>query len=271
MYHCRSDTESLNTPDDMTMSTTFLLDNSTTLAVMYGCTPEVMEGTVAWLKLLKGPSFHPLILPMIFAEFERGRLLEVFSLQNSEVHQKILAMENKLKEDERITDVISGVEVIQKITQRDCDSTKLWLSISRLKNGLESLKTQLESMIRHSKVLSDSIFTEADGGHEHQRASGIRIVARLEEMIAEIEGRVRTCDGLLGGMTLSMQMVSGSIHYMMGRFVDMATLMIFITRSRTIIRDEMQIPTPTSQDRTLTSREKQRETATICRQCLSWV
>ncbi|KAJ4406630.1 hypothetical protein N0V82_010077 [Gnomoniopsis sp. IMI 355080] len=200
-----SDTESVKTPDDITVSSTFMLDNSTTLAVMYGCTEEVMKKTERWLKQLKELGFHPLTLPMIFAELERVRLLEVLSLQDTEVEQKILDMENRIIQDSRNENPSLG---IKDITQKDCASTKLWLRISTLKGGLESLKAQLESMSRHSRTLSETVFTEPEGDHRTQRECGDKIVARLEEMIAEIEGKVRACDGLLGGMTLSMQIES---------------------------------------------------------------
>lgn len=173
-----------------------------------------MQQTVNWLRLVKGPNIHPLILPMVFAEFERRRLLNEFSSQKTKVNQKILAMENKLKEDQKTAGKgqDSPGAVIQEITQNDCDSTKLCLSISDLKNGLDSLKKQLESISEHAKVLSRTIFTMEEGQHADERASGNRIVARLDEMIAEIEGKVRICDGLSAGMVLSVQMVSCALY-----------------------------------------------------------
>lgn len=176
------------------------------MAAMYGCTPKIMKRVGAWLKLWQEPSLHPLLLPMLFMEFERKRLLDIFSLQETQVKQRILAMENRIRSDaEKKVNVGAGV---MEMAQSDCDSTKLWLSISKLKNGLESLKTQLEAMIRNSRMLSDTVFKEPEGEHKSQRESGAKIVARLEEMMAEFEGTVRTCDGLLGGLTLSIQMVS---------------------------------------------------------------
>lgn len=160
----------------------------------------------AWLKLWQEPSLHPLLLPMLFAEVERKRLLDVLSLQETNVKQRILAMENRIRQDaEKRNSTSAGVT---EMTQSDCDSTKLWLAISSLKNGLESLKTQLEAMARHSRMLSNTVFTDLEGEHKSQRISGAKIVARLEEITVEFEGKVRTCDGLSGGLTLSMQMVS---------------------------------------------------------------
>lgn len=171
-----------------------------------------MRQTKIWLMGLKGPTFHPLVPPMIFAEFERKRLFNMLERKNTEVAQGILDMENKIKHDEQTAGKRLGPGLIQAITQKDCDSTKLWLSISKLKNGLESLKTQLASMSKHARMLSDTVFTEVEGEHDRQRESGARVDSRIQEIIAEIESKVRTCDGLLGGMTLSMQMVSEPNH-----------------------------------------------------------
>ncbi|KAJ4388150.1 hypothetical protein N0V93_008756 [Gnomoniopsis smithogilvyi] len=205
VYHCRSDTESVRTPDDITISSTFMLDSSTTLAVMYGCTPRVMKRPEGWLKQLKGHDFHPMTFPIIFAELERDRLLDVFSLQNTQVHQRILHMETMIKQDSMQEHYSLG---IQEMTRKDCDSTKLWIEISTLKGGLGSFKTQLESMSRHSRMLSDTVFKGPDSTCISQRVAGDKIAARLEEMIAEIEGKIVACDGLLGGMTLSMKIES---------------------------------------------------------------
>lgn len=206
VYHCRSDTESVSSADDITLSTTFILDDSTAMAAMYGCTTKIMKRVGDWLKLWQEPTLHPLLLPMLFMEFERKRLLDIFSLQETQVKQRILAMENRIRLDaEKKISIGAGV---MEMAQSDCDSTKLWLSISKLKNGLESLKTQLELMARHSRMLSNTEFTEPEGEHKIQRKSGVKILARLEEIMAEFEGKVRTCDGLLGGLTLSIQMVS---------------------------------------------------------------
>lgn len=164
-----------------------------------------MKRIVDWLKLWQEASLHPLLLPMLFAEVERKRLLDILSLQETQVKQRILAMENRIKKD--AAEKSSTSAGVPEMTQSDCDSTKLWLSISSLKNGLESLKTQLEAMARHSRMLSDTVFTDSEGEHNSQRQSGAKIVARLEEIIVEFEGKVRTCDGLSGGLTLSMQIV----------------------------------------------------------------
>lgn len=262
VYHCRSDTESIRTPDDITVSSTFMVNDSTTLAVMYGCTPGVMKRTKDWLKELKEPTFHPLTLPMIFAELERKRLLHAFSREDTEVSQRVLNM------DSRKQGIGWGME---EMTQRDCDSTRLWLRISRLKVGLGSLKIQLESMIRHSRNLSDTVFTQAGGEHKTQRASGDRIVDRLEEMIAEIEGKNQACDGLLGGMTLAMQIVRIPIVLFNANFqVTKMAVLIRNTRSQIIIREGTQILTPALRNQILRWPGMRRETVIICRRCLSW-
>lgn len=223
VYHCRSDTESIDSPNDIIMSTTFLIEEASTFSVMYGCTSEVMRLMKTWVKLLEGPNFHPLILPVMFAELERKRLLADFSFQKSEAFQNMLSIEpmtSRIQGDEQMIGLQAGLRAnqLEETVQKEYKSNKLWLSLSKLKNGLESLRRRLDQMSKSSNLLSRTVFKEEKVEHHRQRASGDSIIVRLEEMIVELGSRVRTCDNLLGGMSNSMQIVSpvqlfGHVHF----------------------------------------------------------
>ncbi|KAF6817395.1 hypothetical protein CPLU01_13596 [Colletotrichum plurivorum] len=213
VYNCKSDTASPSSsddPSDIAMSVTSFVDQSTTYAVMYGCTEDVMEQTSDWLEIFGGQALHPLVMPMVFAELERKRLLNMLDAEESVLKQRILNLENKLRGEASAAGTLAKAKSLEKTQEdvesqvQDCESTKLWIDVSSLKNGLESLKAELEKMVTHSEELA----TTALDGHAEKRKTGERIEARLREMVAEINSKVRSCDSLLGGMALAAQMES---------------------------------------------------------------
>jgi hypothetical protein len=190
------------------MSSTCFTEMPVTFAVMYGCTPKVMDDTIKWLQLLTGPTFHPLILPMVFMELERKRLCNALDRMRTNLSKGILMLENKINLGKQTADGKTGEKAIEEVTKRDFESFKDWLSVSSLDNGFQSFKTQLECMIKHSASLPNTAFSEFGCNIYSQRETGDRIESRLYEMFNEIESKSRRCRGLLGGITLSTQMVS---------------------------------------------------------------
>ncbi|KAI0009020.1 hypothetical protein F4779DRAFT_405981 [Xylariaceae sp. FL0662B] len=191
--------------DDIVMSVTCFTDKPTTYAVMYGCTKDTMDQAGDWLMIYKKSAFHPLMLPMIFVELERKRLLNLLEKKDSDLRQRILDMENKLGIQKKKPDNAKK----QSPTEKDCEAINLWIDVSTLKNGIESLKAQLVFMIEHSRALPEIICKpDKDGAHQcHSECeANLMIQSRLEEMIAELDGKARSCEALLGAMTLASRM-----------------------------------------------------------------
>lgn len=221
MYNCKSDTASPSSsdePSDIAMSVTSFIEHSTTYGVMYGCTEDVMGQTSKWLARFKGQALHPLIMPMIFAELERKRLLNMLDAEQTTLRQRILDLENKLRGEARAGSPLKA-ENFEKAQEdvmlraQDCESTKLWIDVSSLRNGLESFKFELQKMISHLQELATTLLrplsedSQVGDQHVETRKTGARIEMRLREMISEIDSKVRSCDSLLGGMALAAQMV----------------------------------------------------------------
>lgn len=206
MYHWKSDTASLSGNDDIVLSTTSFTDVPITFAAMYGCTEKVLEDTELWLKRCQGSAFHPLVLPMIFAEHERKRLLNAVDERSTELEERILELEKRVNTDTKkeVKQHADKEQARQTMTQRDCEAIGLWRSMSCLKNGLESLHAELGSMKTHLHKIPKCIpgsLPRAEEGPE------VHIDAKLEEMMAELQSKIRSCEGLLGSMTLATQMV----------------------------------------------------------------
>ncbi|KAK1480395.1 hypothetical protein CTAM01_14442 [Colletotrichum tamarilloi] len=232
VYNCKSDTASPAKPDDVAMSVTHLPSQRMTYAMMYGCTPQVIKLVSAWLKVFKGQALHPLIMPLVFAELERKRLFNVLDREQMELRQWILTLEDKLRLESELPK--PDTEEVELVAQsRDTQSTKLWLDVSILKNGLESLHDQVVKMIEQSEILATTVFKQPAQGsqdidhHTEERKTGERIKTRLSEMIAEFDSKVRTCDSLLGGMALAAQMES---NYYTRRDAKVAIAIAFATK-----------------------------------------
>lgn len=202
--------------DAIVSSTTSFIDVPIRLAVMYGCTEKVMKDTTIWLKRCEQYSFHPLVLPMIFAEHERKRLFDAVDDKSTKLRTRILELKNRVKKDtakdaKKDADNDAGKgQLKQTMTQRDCDAIDLWRSMSSLKNGLESFHTELGSMRDHLHSVSE-LLPKHNAGSGGLQTTGdgpeIYIDERLREMMAEFRSKIRSCESLLGSMTLATQMV----------------------------------------------------------------
>jgi hypothetical protein len=214
VYNCRSDTESPINDNEILLSTTYFTDKPWTFAVMYGCTAATIKDVTDCLERFKRSAFHPLIFPMIFVEHERKRLLNALDDKGPDLSQRILDLENRLQSEHqrknRTQDASNRRESNQTMTKKDCQATKLWVSISLLKNGLEGLHQVLESMIQHFQTHSEIIVKHQSSDAGKLRKASVcseTIKSRLYEMVAEVDNKVRTCDGLLRGMELATQVV----------------------------------------------------------------
>ncbi|KAK8093717.1 hypothetical protein PG997_000402 [Apiospora hydei] len=211
------------------MSVTSFPDIPLTFGVMYGCTQEVMNYVLQYLRTLPRPALHPLMLPMMFAELERKRLLEALRDEAGNLSQRVLEMEKRLSEDPPENDAAekdvvattSGTSSAaattrdathDRILQKDCKATNDWMLVSELKNGLQSLIIVLESMAAHAPEFREETGTDANPAAGKNRKlytyNTAKFQARLKEMEIELRSEVRKCDGLLGGMSLATQMVS---------------------------------------------------------------
>lgn len=194
------------------MSSTSFTDTPITFGVMYGCTDKVMQDTKLWLERCEGLALHPLVLPMVFAEHERKRLFNAIDDKSTKLEARILELEKRVKKNtkEEVEENGGKGQNKQPMTQRDCEAIDLWRSMSTLKNGLESLHTELGSMREHLHAMPKCL-PKHDPGSEDLRGSGegpeVYIDARLKEMMAEFRSKIRGCEGLLGSMTLATQMV----------------------------------------------------------------
>ncbi|KAI0193110.1 hypothetical protein F4808DRAFT_453344 [Astrocystis sublimbata] len=233
VYICKSDTQSPMKTNGLVLSVTHFPKKSILLAVAYGCTKESCEDIEDGLEYAKTFAFDPLILPMLWAQLERERLFNTVDRKAAHLYNRIIDMNNRLLQEglnhrkssrstksQTMAESVEMVAIVSdttqtNITQRECAAVNLWVDVSMLKNGLEAFRTELQSMLRNSRsplerdeavfgpvrAKPDPIFTHSSNRIQH----------RLNEMIVEIEDKVRYTNSLLGGMTQATQTESNHL------------------------------------------------------------
>lgn len=173
-----------------------------------------MDKLVTRLEKFKEQAFHPLVVPMMFAENERSRFMKAMGFKSTKLEERILDLENKLLADEH-REARTREEVKkdnQETTKRDCESTKLWDDVSNLRNGMASfrkvlaaLEQQLESKAFEELELRTHVRGTSETIAKSMNSEYIR--CRIKELDAEADGNMRKCESLLAGMALAIQVV----------------------------------------------------------------
>lgn len=188
------------------MSTTCFTEVPLTYGVLYGCATEVdLEIISSWLER-SGKSFsHPLMLPMIFMELERKRLLDAAAGQATELNQRVLDMEVRSKKQGK--EVHGKTEENEAVQTGDSETIKMLLSMHELKNALDGLSEQLSTMRMHLGKPSELTLARYQEAGDITDTCGINIDLRLKEMVSELQSKSRHYEGLLEAITLATQMV----------------------------------------------------------------
>lgn len=168
----------------------------------------ILNTITNWVKACGEAIFHPMMLPMIFAELERTRLLDHAAAKGTELNQKVIEMDSKFK-----TQGQDNLEKKEKSTgdpTGDSEIIKMLLSMSGMKNGLEGLHEQLSSMRDHLGRPSEITLGNEPDEDGPNYVCSVNIDLRLKEIMTEIRNKVRYYEGLLGAITLATQMVCNS-------------------------------------------------------------
>lgn len=208
------------------MTTTSFDKKPLIYSVVYGCTSEVLEDFLArWLNRTDEFAFHPLLMPMMFAEIERLRLIEPLEDMGVDISRRILEMENRLRDDGSVPerDKIAGGDGNRKntqtrggqegtspsLTEKDCQAIKLWLETSALKDSMKNFLLQLGAMKKHLLKIEQnlgSLPAKTNIDRSNQLCSEY-MDERLREIMEEIQSRLQGCETQLGAMMLAIQMV----------------------------------------------------------------
>lgn len=192
------------------------------------------------LQKLDLSTYHPLVLPLLFAENERRRHFKMAD----RLSDKLLTRALNISTNRHQPGANCGGEGNQRNTADTDGTLRLWLEMSHLKNGLESWRKQLDKTIPHAETLSRGKIISDDRGSgtsseptsvnthlfipdcfenlknqlsdkdcgEWER-SLLRIKVRLEEIREEYDEKIRGCGTIVDGMILATHMVRALSHY----------------------------------------------------------
>jgi hypothetical protein len=224
VYNCRS----TNVWElDLALSVTYFPHCRLTYGILYGAPPSIEQEVLDRLSLTdKSAWCHPLLLPGIFAELERGRHLKVVENNIDNLEGEIFQMDFQPSLKEKIRN--------KDASARNAQKKKAWLDTTYLRNGLVSWKTQLTKMAEHCDglppvLLTDQAFklpgeaavTEPSETAVAEKAS--QQAVELEQMrkitnlikdrtlaiVDEYEDKIRETTVRVDGMAMATQWVSG--------------------------------------------------------------
>jgi hypothetical protein len=180
----------------MALSVTFFPDTLTTNAVLYGCdlkSDVKYEEDVTTLDLILDrleksdmAVLHPMILPVMLADLERDRQIEMVRDKLSQLSERVYTAARTTMRETRSRSASNKssaghgtFQVLKSLFRRSSDPASnkaatqpqkppvihvmvqepdkptavLWLEISRLRIGLENWRRQLQNMIEHTEEL----------------------------------------------------------------------------------------------------------------------
>jgi hypothetical protein len=195
---------------------------------------------------------HPLILLMIFVEGERTRLFRQLELDQDDLSERIMDLKNQdLRENSTpCSSHCHGVMARLNRDQesrgwtlfmfwrgggrsnrsrdgeldrpgssavKECVATEVWIRMSSLKNGLQSFQSQLHCLLNRSHGVPGNLLTPSklsDGIHipEVLTQTGQQAQARLQQMVTELDCKIRSAETILAGVVMATQVVS-SVRY----------------------------------------------------------
>lgn len=220
VYICRSANTWAN---DLALTVTYFPQSNLAFGILFGCTASIEKKVLNRLAETKEYGFHPLLLPGIFAELERERMVEVVESTIDRVEEAIFELDtgSSVTGSSRETSETghpSGARYVRRT---------VWLNTTFLRTRLRIWKTQLHKMIEEIEQLSsdqsilapgayDKVFGYMEdqhaGQYNHspvQRTDGL-IRDRLRAIVEEFDEMIGDCSMRVDGMTIATQWVGRS-------------------------------------------------------------
>nr|XP_036583666.1 uncharacterized protein CTRU02_06305 [Colletotrichum truncatum]KAF6792809.1 hypothetical protein CTRU02_06305 [Colletotrichum truncatum] len=221
VYHCRS---SNVWADDMALTATYFPESKLTFAIVFGCNADAEMKILNRLSRAKGHVAFPLLLPGIFAEIERDRMVRIVEKTIDEIEEAIFEIGSR-------DTAITGTPDHEVATGTRQNRKTAWLNTTFLRNSLRMWNKQLRKMSEHVGELSTmhkELCTqnrylgpkpiEQEGKHnEVMERTGRMIYDRLHNLMEEYEDRIHECTMSVEGMTIATQWAQGDTN------VDIAT------------------------------------------------
>lgn len=194
------------------MSVTYVPSTSSSYAVVFGCSKDVIDDISGMLSRAGTSICHPLLLPRLLVELERVR------------HYKLVAA-GLTQRRQFVTDLLKNKTYDwQSRSENEEDestsrSVELWMRICRMRNKITSWERQLLKMADTMDELSGTEFAKIvprDPGNTdakfrrkmHEEGAFFR--DRIRFIATEYEDKISDCAMIMEGMSMATQMVGDS-------------------------------------------------------------
>jgi hypothetical protein len=220
VYNCRSSNIWKN---DLALTVTYFPRSKIIFGIFFGCTAAVETQILNRIASTEEQAFHPMLLPGIFAELERTRMVEIVETTIDEIEVAIHDLDSGVNN--------TSIELLapEFYEQENAFGTRhgrrrVWLNTNFLRNRLQIWKTQLAKMIAHVDELLESDVSYARYQEsEYKQAqsqvddaafkqTSVLIKDRLQALIEEFQDKIEDCTISIDGMTIATQWVSSSSH-----------------------------------------------------------
>ncbi|KAL6815020.1 hypothetical protein J3E69DRAFT_346588 [Trichoderma sp. SZMC 28015] len=173
VYTCRT-AESWE--NDMALSVTFFPDTLTTNAIWFGCNLEersihghkMSDSVIITSRLSEfdGDVLHPMMLPTIFAEFERDRHVNLVRKSNTEFIQRMIDIESR-------NDIFYGIQQINRDIHHSTekDSSPQSPLPSRARSFFNGVKDRIEIILSGKPLSTSSTFNSSVGSETSKSES----------------------------------------------------------------------------------------------------
>lgn len=194
---------------------TYSPEHRTTQAVLYGCDDDTRDKIHRRLSRCECAVYHPLTLPLIFADIERDRLFGKVKPLVTKLVERALSISKPSAFTDSLQKTFQNSAIGGHRAREESpeELMQMWLSVSALRRGLEAWKAQLLKMQSHCRTLQ---FQQPSQGSQTNcqidelkslAETGERIEQRLVELIVEFDEKIGDCVAVLDGMVLATQLV----------------------------------------------------------------
>ncbi|GKT86046.1 hypothetical protein Ct61P_03896 [Colletotrichum tofieldiae] len=193
-------------PGDLALSTTYIPRTDSTFAIVYGCSNEQMKDMEKRVLRADEQLEHPLLIPGIFAELERTRLVETVEALVDNFALRSEPSNSVPNADSWSFDSESKGKMAQQ-------HLNLCLESRDLINQISAVKRQLLKLLKEMDIVEQemgSLSPESQTRRDHMRGTrlsetGARMRNRIRDILIEYDDKIDDCNMMICNTSLVMQ------------------------------------------------------------------
>lgn len=161
---------------DLALTATHFPKQGLTFAILFGCSFAVEKDIIMRLAHVTSEAAHPLLMPGIFAEFERKRHTSLVEELGNKLETLIFQLDFH-------SNNLMGPEGAQA-EARSKEKREAYLDLAYLRNSLVSWNTQLAKMVQHCRQLNKEEYSSNSIGNSVLHQNNDLRVGRTTERVA---------------------------------------------------------------------------------------